>query len=109
LYRLKGRDLDELGPLRWQLCHESKVEDLTEWLGSDLFPGEKSSSDILRMLFDGDIGTKDPETIQSVIAPDQADPRVIEIRIFWPDGSGPPPSFQIEQQHYQEDIQRIYQ
>ena len=110
LYRLKGKDLNEFDPLRWQLCHESKVEDLKKWLQSDLFPEEKTSSDILRMLFDGQIGTEDRETIQSVIAPPQGDPRVIEIRIFWPDGSGPPPSFHLEQQHHQqENVQRIYQ
>ncbi|MGA2876393.1 MAG: hypothetical protein ABSE82_12745 [Nitrososphaerales archaeon] len=107
LYRLKGKDLNEFDPLRWQLCHESETEDLKQWLRTDLFPEEKTSSDILRMLFDGQIGTKDRETIQSVIAPPQRDPRVIEIRIFWPDGSGPPPSFHLEQQHHQqEDVQR---
>jgi len=109
LYHLKGKDLNEFDPLRWQLCHESKVEDLTTWLRSDRFPDEKTSSDILRMLFNGQIGATDRETIQSVIAPTQEDHRVIEIRIFWPDGSGPPPSLHLQQEHHQQTVVHVYQ
>jgi hypothetical protein len=109
LYRLK-RDGLELDPLRWQLCHESTVEGLKQWLRSDVFPDEKTSSDVLRMLFDGDIGVTDRETIQSVIAPTLGDPRVIGIRIFWPDGSGPPPSFNLQRErHQQAEVVHVHQ
>lgn len=110
LYRLKGKELNEFHPLRWQLCRDNTVEDVKEWLRSGLFPEEQPSSALLKKLFDGKIGTPDPNIIQSVIAPTQGDFRVIEIRIFWPDGSGPPPSFHHQQRHHQqENIQRIHQ
>lgn len=110
LYRLKGKDLSEFHPLRWQLCRDHTLEDVKQWLRSDLFPEEQPSSAFLKKLFDGEIGTPDSNVIQSVIAPTQGDSRVIEIRIFWPDGSGPPPSFHLEQQQHQEaNMQRLYQ
>jgi hypothetical protein len=110
LYRLKGKELSEFQPLRWQLCRDQTVEDVKQWLRSGLFPEEQPSSALLKSLFDGKIGTLDPNIIQSVIAPTKGDFRDIEIRIFWPDGSGPPPSFHHQQQQYQEaNIQRLHQ
>lgn len=103
LYRLKGMRANELDALRWQLCHDNCVEDVKNWLKSDSFPKEISSSDVLRKLFDRQIGTEDPEIIKTVIAPDMKDdPHVIEIRISWPDGSGPPPSLHLRQEHHQQ-------
>ena len=110
LYRLKGKELSEFQPLRWQLCRDYMVEDLKQWLRSDLFPEEEASSVLLKNLFDGKIGTLDPNIIQSVIAPAKGDFRAIEIRIFWPDGSGPPPSIHHQQHQRQEAIiQRLHQ
>jgi hypothetical protein len=110
LYRLKGAELSEFQPLRWQLCRDHTVEDVKQWLRSDLFPEEQPSSALLKKLFDGEIGTPDPKIIEAVIAPNKGDFRAIEIRIFWPDGSGPPPSLHYQQQqHQEEDVQRLYQ
>jgi len=108
LYRLKGKMLTEFQPLCWQLCRDHAVEDVKQWLRSDLFPEEQPSSTLLKQLFEGKIGTPDPNIIQSVIAPNTGDFRAIEIRIFWPDGSGPPPSFH-HHSHHQANIQRLYQ
>jgi hypothetical protein len=75
--------------LSGQLCRDDSVEDVKQWPQSDLFPKEQPSSVLSKKLFDGKIGTPDPEIIQSVIAPTKGDSRAIEIRILWPDGSGP--------------------
>ena len=110
LYRLKGKKLSEFQPLRWQLCRDRTVEEVKQWFASGLFPEEQPSSAILKNLFDGKIGTPDPNIIQSVIAPTRGDFRAIEIRIFWPDGSGPPPCFhRHQQQHHEANVQRLYQ
>jgi hypothetical protein len=109
LYRLKGMELSELQPLRWQLCGNHTAEQVKQWLSSSLFPEEQPSSALLKNLFDGKIGTPDPNIIQSVIAPTKEDFRAIEIRIFWPDGSGPPPSFHHQrQQHQESNVQRLH-
>ena len=71
--------------------------------------GECNAPEILKLLFNGDIGTNDVKIIRSVIAPAKGDPRVIEIKVFWPDGSGPPPSFDLEQQHHEQTTVHIYQ
>jgi hypothetical protein len=109
LYRLKGMKLNEFQPLCWQLCREHTVEDAKEWLRSDLFPEEQRSSALLKKLFDGEIGTPDRDIIQSIVDPTKGDFHTIEIRIFWPDGSGPPPSFQHHPQHQEASVQRLQQ
>jgi hypothetical protein len=109
LYRLKGKELNEFQPMRWQLCRDHMLEDVKQWLRSGLFPEEQPSSALLKSLFDGKIGTMDSNIIQSIIAPTKGDFRSIEIRIFWPDGSGPPASFHREQQHQEVRIQRLHQ
>jgi hypothetical protein len=109
LYRLQGEKVNVLDPVRWQLCHESNLREARKWLRFDAFPEEKTSPEILKLLFKGDIGTNDLKIIQSVIAPSKGDPRVIEIKVFWPDGSGPPPSFHLEQQHHEQTTVLIHQ
>src|SRR5579864_279413 len=110
LYRLKGKKLNEFQPLRWQLCRDHTVDAVKKWFNSGLFPEEQPSSTLLKHLFDGKIGTMDPNIIQTVIAPTKGNFRVIEIRVFWPDGSGPPPSLHHQQEQHQEaNIQRVYQ
>lgn len=107
LYRLKGKN--EFQPIRWQLCRDHMVKDVKQWLRSGLFPKEQPSSALLKSLFEGKIGTPDSNIIQSIIAPTKGDFRAIEIRIFWPDGSGPPGSFHRQQQHQEAKIQRLHQ
>jgi len=110
LYRLRGERFNELDSVRWQLCHENTLEEAKNWLRADGFPKEKTSPELLRLLFDREIGTDDPSIIKSVIAPAPGDPRVIEIRISWPDHSGPPSSFHLQQEHHQQKVlQRIRQ
>jgi len=82
LYRLKGEALNELDSVRWQLSHGSSVDEAKVWFKTGIFPEELSSSDVVKMLFDGRIGTRDRDIIQSIIAPSGDDPRVIDIRIF---------------------------
>lgn len=109
LYRLKGQRLSEFQPLRWQLCRDHMVAQVKEWFRSDLFPEEQPSPEVLKNLFDGKIGTKDASIIESVISPTKGDLRTIEVRIYWPDGSGPPPSFHLQHRHQEVNVQRLYQ
>lgn len=109
LYRLKGKKMSEFQSLQWQLCRDHTVEDVKKWLRSGLFPEEQPSPALLRNMFDGKIGTPDPTIIQSVIAPIKSDFRTVEIRIFWPPGSGPPPSFRRHQRQQQRNVQRLWQ
>jgi len=109
LYRLRGEKRNELESVRWQLCHENTIEEAKNWLRADAFPKEKTSPELLKLLFDRRVGIDDPSIINSVIAPTPGDPRVIEIRISWPDGFGPPPLVNLQQQHHQQKVlQRVY-
>jgi hypothetical protein len=105
LYRLSGEKLSELGPLRWQLCKQYTVKRVKQWFKSDAFPDEIDSSDVLEKLFARSIGIGDSKVIKTIIDPATSNFRSIEIRIFWPDGAGPPPCFDLYQQEHQE--QRI--
>lgn len=107
LYRLKGETANQLDPLRWQLCHNRVLNEVKGWLRSDSFPEELSSPVLLGRLFDSAIGTNDRNIIDSVIAPKKGDPRIIEIRIFWPDGSGPPSSLRLHNTHHQNEVLHI--
>jgi len=105
LYRLNGQNSDELEPFAWQLCRNYTVRQVKKWLRSDAFPGEISSSEVLRRLFARMIGTEDPKVIQTIIDPTGAGAHSIELQIFWPDGSGPPPSFPLcELQHKRQEV-----
>lgn len=112
LYRLRGPNSGELRPFGWQLCREHTVKQVQKWLRKDAFPEEMPSSEVIRKLFAGSIGTDDPTIIRSVIDPSEsigAEARCITVHIFWPDGKGPPPSLQLhrEQQECQQTQQRV--
>jgi hypothetical protein len=111
LYRLNGMNGTELEPLRWQLCHDSTVEDVKSWLRLDAFPDEIPSSEVLIRLFHRQIGTEDPDIIKNVIAPEKAKARVIEIYISWPPGAEPPSSCSLEKDHrrHEANVQKLYQ
>jgi hypothetical protein len=95
LYRLQGQT--NLKPFSWQLCKKYSVEQAQEWLQTNVFPAELSSTEVLRMLFARAIGTEDPKLIKTIIDPSISDARSIEVHIFWPDGGGPPPSLSVYQ------------
>lgn len=107
LYRINGQKANELEAFGWQICREHTVTQVKRWLRSDSFPGEISSSDVLRKLFARTIGTENPKTIQTIIDPASSSVRSIDIQIFWPDGAGPPPL--IELRHQQEARAQIRQ
>jgi hypothetical protein len=64
---------------------------------------------LINKLFDGSIGTDDQKIIERVIDPPESEVRSVTIRIFWPDGEGPPPSFplRLQQQVCQQVQQRV--
>ncbi len=89
LYRLEGKTASELRPFRWQLCRGHTVPEIKSWLRSDAFPDELSSSDVIGKLVARVVGTDDSSIIGTIIDPEVSSLKVIEIRVFWPDGSGP--------------------
>ena len=62
-----------------------------------------------RVLFEGKIGTLDPNIIQPVIAQIRETFVLSRFASSGPDGSGPPPSFHHHSHHHQANIQRLYQ
>jgi hypothetical protein len=111
LYRLNGQNADELRPFGWQLCKQHTLRQTQKWLRSDAFPEEISSSEILRRLFVGSIGTENPKLIKSVIDPPNSEGRSITLHIFWPDGAGPSSSRLLHRQtqEHRQLVQRIRQ
>ena len=108
LYRLNGQNADVLSPFRWQVCREHAAKQVQKWLRSDTFPQEMSSSEVLGKLFTGSIGTKSLKLIESVIDPPKRQARSIILRIFWPNGAGPPPSLFLHRQQRQQVHQKIH-
>jgi hypothetical protein len=107
LYRLSGQNCNKLQDFAWQLCKGHSFEQLKNYLKSDTFPTEVSSSEVLRALFARKIGTENADTIEKLIDPSGPKFEAIDIHIYWPDGSGPPPSVEIIQQHH--TVQHVYQ
>jgi hypothetical protein len=107
LYRLRGSNADELRVFGWQLCEGHTIRHVKKWLRSDVFPAEILSSEVLKKLFDGSIGTDNPKIIERVIDPPKSEARSVTIHIFWPDGKGPPPSLPLHlQQHGCQQVQQ---
>jgi hypothetical protein len=108
LYRLTGQNASELCTFDWQLCRGHNLKQVKKWFRMDSFPEEISSSDLLRKLFAGSIGTTDTNIIKSVIDPPKSRARAVTLHIFWPDGKGPPPSLALHRQQ-QRVQQRLWQ
>jgi len=90
LYRLEGHSRNKLAPFRWQPCRGFTVPEIKSWLRSGAVPKEVASGDIIRGLSGGKLGTDCSALIERFIDPSASRPNAIEVRIFWPDGEGPP-------------------
>src|SRR5258708_20580452 len=98
LYRLNGLKANELEAFRWQLCRgEPDILQVKEWLRSDVFPEEMTSSQILSKLFARTIRSPHSNVIETIVDPVASDVHSIDLQIFWPDGAGPPPSIELHQ------------
>jgi hypothetical protein len=107
LYRLSGNDMDKLQAFRWQLCSDYALKEIKQWFSLGKFPRELQSSEILKRLFKGEIGTDDPKIIDSVIDSERTRSGSISIHIFWPSGWGPPSSISVSERLSQPIQQRI--
>ena len=88
LYRLcTGR---VLAPFRWQLCRGRTVDEIQGWLRAGTFPREVPSGDVIRALSAGTVGTDSQSVVDLFIDPSESHARAVEIRVFWPEGTGPP-------------------
>jgi hypothetical protein len=90
LYRLEGQNRNKLAPFRWQSCRGFTVPEIKSWLRLGAVPKEVASGDIIRGLSGGKLGTNSSALIERFIDPSSSRPSAIEVRIFWPDGEGPP-------------------
>lgn len=106
LYRLAGANKDDLRPFGWRLCSkDDAVRHVKKWLRSGRFPKEQPSSDLLKALFDGKVGTKQADVIKSIIDPKAPGACAIELQIFWPDGKKPPKYIQLQEEQTQRSVQ----
>lgn len=90
LYKLEGVARSTLAPFSWQLCRACSVPDIKNWLRSGTFPSEMRSSEVIQALSAGAVGTASAAIIEEVVDPSSSRSGAIEIRVFWPDGYGPP-------------------
>jgi hypothetical protein len=107
LYRLKGRKQNEVAPFSWQLCKGRTSRSVKQWLRTDAFPQELSSPAILARLFARSIGTEDPDVLSRIVDPTEPHVHALELHVFWPEGSGPPPSVSLSE--WQEERHRVQQ
>jgi len=89
LYEYADRGRRALRPFKWQPCENADIADVIGWLKNDTFPQTRSSSQILWMLAEEQIGTSDERTIEEKVVTESRP--CIEIRIDWPDDAKPPP------------------
>lgn len=90
LYECGGDERQLLRRFAWQLCAGAGVENISEWLRSGTFPTLSNSSEIVRKLGAGGIGTDDKELLEQIIRP-TGKPQ-FSIRIYWGSDRRPPPS-----------------
>lgn len=109
LYRLQGQTASELRPFRWQLCRDHTVREIKAWLRSDAFPKEESSSDVMRGIVAGAVGTEDAAAIETIVDPAASGLQVIDLHIFWPDGATPPAVLEVCRQPREEQKVRELQ
>jgi len=103
LYRLGGKEANELRHFRWQLCKDYTVRQVKKWLLSDSFPEEVDSSNVMQRLIAGSIGTEDKKIIQTIIDPSGTAPQAIEVQVYWRPGEGPPPLFALTGEQTQKE------
>jgi hypothetical protein len=111
LYHLEDSARSKLAPFRWQLCRGScSIGDIKSWLLSGAFPEEISSTDVIRRLSAGELGT-DKKFYDSIVDPPASKFGAIEIRVYWPGGDdkGPPMRFGLHRSNEQEAHQHVSQ
>ena len=81
-------DRRTLSPFQWQSLRPARdLMQVERWLKESSFPSAVSSGELIRLLDAGKVGTFDSTIIDRDITP--AGNTWLEVRIFWPDGSGP--------------------
>jgi hypothetical protein len=98
LYTLGGAGRDRLERFRWQSCKDREVAEIQDWLISGVLPGELSSTDVIKGLFDGNLGTDASSTIDALVDPPSSYAGAIEIRIHWPDDQPRPDEIRLLRQ-----------
>ena len=89
IYRLGGRLRTELGPFKWQLLRGRTMDEIKSWLRTGAFPAEETSGGVIEGLSFGSLGTEDAALIDALVDPASSAATAVEIRVFWPEGTGP--------------------
>jgi hypothetical protein len=79
-----------LEPFAWTPCTGYSIKQVEEWLSSNKFPKKVATSEIVKALGAGTLGTTDPGIIEKVICPPNAPYLTISISIDWKGGRPPP-------------------
>jgi hypothetical protein len=106
LYEYEDAQRRSLLPFQWQVCAETKFDDVEEWLKSDAFPDRIGSDKIIQLLGDDKVGTEDKSIIDRYIAPSVRD--TLTVWIGWPAGHVPPPYFHLRHRAYQKQTQSVH-
>jgi hypothetical protein len=78
----KGRQLE---PFQWHPCNCSSLEEIRTWMSQDRFPEPKDSSEIIKALGSGQLGTSDPGELEHIVN-STATP-VLQVCIKWKDNT----------------------
>ena len=89
LYKYLDEARRKLHPFEWQLTSGTSIDDVLQWLRSDVFPALKKSREVLDALVNGRIGTDVPEVIERDITP-PLKRTSLTIRVHWKDDNAPP-------------------
>jgi len=105
LYEYQDNDRDALAPFQWQLCSESTIGDVEDWLASGSFPAILNTSSLIGGLAQDRIGTDDRDAIERYIGPGVRPSLIVEIG--WPPGKGPQGEVWVHRQPKQTTRQEI--
>lgn len=88
LYSYSDAERCKLNPFQWQICRNKPVEDVKDWLRSNVFPNVLDSAKIIGQLGNAQIGTGDEKIVRQIITPGTRP--YLNIKISWPDNKPPP-------------------
>jgi len=90
LYEYDDSDRRDLQPFQWQLCNSATdISSVISWLKTGEFPSILNSTELIKGLGEGKIGTDNDQVLDEIIAPKNNS--VLEISIGWhndPEGPG---------------------
>lgn len=107
LYSYADENRTELNPIDWKICKGQKFSDIEKSMKADVLRESIRTSEVLKQLGSGQIGTKDNKIIENVISPSVR--QSLTIRIYWKNNHPTSGREIVLQRIRQEEKQRIHQ